>query len=115
MTNVAAAAEALLDLLPAASGGLRAAIEAGFRSALLQFPGQPDECGDCFGVGIFPMDSEWLAPGQQGRVELRFWADLARVYGSTPGTPFVLLYGSPLRQVAQGYLLTSVELMPDRL
>ena len=90
-------AEALLELLPAESGGLRSALPAGTRSLIIGFPPIEEPGAEVkYGAVIDTADGSALIPGTAGiPVTVRFWADEAAIY-AVPGAAFTLWYGRPV-------------------
>lgn len=94
MTMGMPVAEALLELLPAESGGLRSALPAGTRSLMIVFPSLEEPGAEVsYGAVIDTADGAALIPGTaQIPVTVRFWADDAVIY-AVPGAAFTLWYG----------------------
>jgi hypothetical protein len=97
MTTGMPAAGALLELLPAESGGPDSALPTGTRSLIIVFPSLEEPGAEVkYGAVIDTVDGAALIPGTARiPVTVRFWADGAAIY-AVPGAAFTLWYGRPV-------------------
>jgi hypothetical protein len=96
-------ANARIDLLDGADGGLTEPMPSPCQSLLLRVELDADEEPVDLGVRITTLSGEPISPGTSGvAVDLDFWSDLADVF-VVPSTRFTLRY--PSRVVGVGQVL----------